>query len=45
MSKQKLDDLISHEVISVSPDTSIFETMQQMRNRKIRSAVEDDSGQ
>jgi len=39
MSKQRLDDLISHEVISVSPNTSILETMQKMRNRKISCII------
>lgn len=39
MSNQRLDALISHEVISVSPDTSIFKTMQKMRTRKISCIV------
>jgi CBS domain-containing protein len=39
MSKQRLDDLISHEVVSVSPDTSIFETMQQMRDKRISCII------
>ncbi len=39
MSIRRLNDLISHEVVSVSPNISIFKTMEIMRNRKISCII------